>query len=129
MYHVEITNNQGYSFTVKSADYEFSVDAKGKGFTPPDTLLASLGSCIGVYIRKYFEGAKLDLGEFKVTLEAELTKEPPICLREIRVNIDLKGANIEERRKKPLLDFIRNCPVHTTLKINPRVDINLVQEE
>ena len=126
MYHVEITGKQSYSFTVKAGDSEFSVDAKGKGFTPPDTLLASLGSCIGVYIRKYFEGAKIDLGEFKVIVEAELTKEPPVALREIKVSVDLRGANLEERRKKPLLDFLKNCPVSTTLKINPRVDINLV---
>lgn len=51
MYHVDIENNADSSFTVKSRDYEFIIDTKGKGITPPDTLLASIGSCIGVYSR------------------------------------------------------------------------------
>ena len=52
MYHVDMTNTGDYFFKVKSKDYEFSVDIKGKGITPPDALLASLGSCVGVYVRK-----------------------------------------------------------------------------
>lgn len=51
MYNVNITNNGDYLFNVKSKDYEFNVDVKGKGITPPDTLLASLGTCVGVYVR------------------------------------------------------------------------------
>ena len=53
MYHVDIANAGDYSFSVKSKDYEFIVDVKGKGISPPDTLLASIGTCIGVYLRKY----------------------------------------------------------------------------
>ena len=54
MYKVTIESYGESGFVVKSADYEFIIDNKGKGITPPDTFLASLGSCIGVYIRKYF---------------------------------------------------------------------------
>ena len=66
MYKVEISNKGDSVFNVRSKDYEFNVDTKGKGMTPPDTLLASLGSCMGVYIRKYAEGAKLNIGNFKI---------------------------------------------------------------
>ena len=48
MYHVEVTGTGASAFKVKSKDYEFIIDTKGKGITPADTLLASLGSCIGV---------------------------------------------------------------------------------
>lgn len=45
MYRVEISNKEGYRFNIKSKDYEFKIDVNGSGITPPDTLLASLGSC------------------------------------------------------------------------------------
>lgn len=125
MYSVEITNSKDYLFNVKSKDYEFSVDTKGKGMTPPDTLLASVGTCLGVYIRKYAEGANIELGAFTIKAEADFSKDP-VCFRKIDVTIDLKGAKVDERRKNAMLAFIRNCPVHNTLKANPEVEVKIV---
>ncbi|HTZ11669.1 MAG TPA: hypothetical protein VMD04_04785 [Candidatus Margulisiibacteriota bacterium] len=56
MYKAEITHKEDLSFLVKAEGDEFIVDAKGKAITPPSALLVSLGSCLGVYIRKYAEG-------------------------------------------------------------------------
>jgi len=125
MYHVDITNAGDYSFIVKSKDYEFIVDVKGKGITPPDTLLASLGTCGGIYLRKYAEGVKLTLPEFSISVDAELSKEAPICFRKINVNVDLKGVGLDERRLKALDKFVKNCPVHNTIKNDPEVEIKI----
>ncbi len=126
MYRVEVRPGQDSTFKVKSKDYEFVIDTKGKGINPPDTLLASLASCTGVYLRKYAEGAKLNLGEFLISAEAEFTKEPPLCFKEIKVEIDLKDLELDERRQKALLEFIKNCPVHSTLKASPLVEVRIV---
>ncbi len=88
-------------------------------------LLASLGSCIGVYIRKYFEGAAGSLREFSIGLEAEFRKEKPVCFSLINVSIDLKGTDLDQRRKQAFLAFIRNCPVHNTLKANPSIEFKI----
>ena len=125
MYHVDITNAGDYSFKVKSKDYEFIVDIKGKGVTPPDALLASLGTCVGVYLRKYAEGLKLTLPEFSISVDADFSKEVPICFRKINVNVDLKGMQLDDRRLKALHEFIKNCPVHKTIKNNPEVEIKI----
>ncbi len=125
MYHVDITHRQGFEFGVKSADSELTIDITGKGITPPDTLLASLGSCIGVYIRKYAEGARLPLEGFVIKVQAELCVESPKRFKLITVGIDLKGADLDERRRHSLLEFVRNCPVHHTLEACPSVDIQL----
>ncbi|MDD5595279.1 MAG: OsmC family protein [Candidatus Omnitrophica bacterium] len=126
MYQVEVIHEKDYTFTVKSKNYQFNVDIKGNGITPPDTLLASLGSCIGVYVRKYSEGAKLGIENFSINVTADFSKEPPACFREIKVSLDLKGAQLDERRKKALLEFIKNCPVHHTLEANPRIEIEII---
>lgn len=124
MYSVEISNKNESLFKVRSKDYEFLVDTNGKGVTPPDALLASVGTCIGVYLRKYAEGAKMQLGAFTVKVEAEFSKDP-YCFKTIDVKVELKDMKPDERRIKAMLAFIRNCPVHNTLKANPDINIEI----
>lgn len=129
MYKVDIESNVesgAPAFTVKSAGYEFFIDTKGKGITPPDALLASLGSCIGVYMRKYAHGAGLDLDKFGIIVEAEFCQDSPVRFKSINVSIDLKGNVVDERRKKAFLEFVKNCPVHNTLKNNPNVEVKIL---
>ncbi|MFA5115311.1 MAG: OsmC family protein [Candidatus Omnitrophota bacterium] len=91
--------------------------------SPPDVLPGSLGSCIGVYVRKYLEGAKLAAG-LKLKIEADFPKEPPMCFKEIKVTIYLEGVELDECRLA-MMEFIKNCPVHNTLKASPAISINL----
>jgi len=126
MYRVEVTNTNNSALKVKSKDYEFIMDTKGNGITPPDTLLASLGGCIGIYLRKYLEGYKLATGDFSITVESDLFKNQPVSFKDINVFIDLKGLQIDEHKKERLLEFIKNCPVHNTLETNPHIGIKLV---
>jgi uncharacterized OsmC-like protein len=126
MYRVELSGNSDSKFSVKSGNYEFTIDLKGDGISPPDTLLASLASCIGVYINKYCQGSNLKIGSFGITAEAELSNEKPMGFRQIKVSLDLKGALLDERRKDALLEFIKNCPVHNTLHLNPDIDIKII---
>lgn len=124
MYSVQITNDADYLFKVKSKDYEFFVDTKGSGVTPPDALLASIGTCIGVYLRKYAEGSGIDLRGFMVDVKSEFSKDP-VCFRTIDIAIDLKGLKLDERRIRAMLAFLKNCPVHNTLKANPEINIQI----
>jgi len=123
MYKVEIDNGGDTVFNVKTKDYEFAIDTKGKGSTPPDALLAALGSCVGVYIRKYAEGARLNIGGFTIVVEADFAAEKPLRFKDIKVNVSMQGAGLDERRKRAMLEFVKNCPVHNTLKGNPSVEI------
>ncbi|MDD5478024.1 MAG: OsmC family protein [Candidatus Omnitrophica bacterium] len=125
MYKVQVTHNQDLAFTVKAGESEFIIDAKGKGLTPLDALLAGVGSCLGVYIRKYAQGSKLNLENFKLNVFAELSNESPFSFRKINVDIDLKNSGLDERRQKALLEFIKNCPAHNTLKGNPLIEFKL----
>jgi len=88
MYRVDIKHISAYTFKATSSGNEFTIEAKGEGVSPPSALLASLGSCMGVYIRKYAEGAGLALDNFSLSLEADFSQEPPVSFKEIRVLID-----------------------------------------
>lgn len=125
MYHVQITTTGGYKFNAKSKDAEFSIGLDGKTVTPPDVLLASLGSCMGVYLQKYVDGMKLKIPGFAIDLSAEFSKEAPVCFRKINLQVDLQGAVLDERHKKGLRQFLDNCPVHETLKANPEIAVDI----
>ncbi|MDD5660259.1 MAG: OsmC family protein [Candidatus Omnitrophica bacterium] len=111
MYHVDISNSQDNLFNVRSKDYEFIIDLKGRGITPPEALLASLGTCVGVYLRKYAEGVKLTLPELAISVDADLSKETPICFRKIYVNVGLVifyvPRHVGKRIKPEYLDIAR----------------------
>lgn len=125
MYSVDVSSEQGYNFKVKSKGYEFLIDIDGNGITPPDVLLASLASCVGVYIRKYADGANLGIKTIKVGVEGDLGKAAPYYFRKISVKVRLDGIDLDERRKSALLAFLKNCPVHNTLKMTPEIAIDL----
>jgi putative redox protein len=125
MYKVEVSHNQDMVFTIKTGQSEFVIDAQGQGLTPLDVLLAGLGSCIGVYIRKYAQGSKLELKNFKVNVSAQLGSQSPLSFKLINVQVDLKNPELDERRKRALLEFIKNCPAHNTLKGNPVIEFKL----
>jgi uncharacterized OsmC-like protein len=78
-----------------------------------------------VYVRKYAEGAKLTLPEFSISVDADFSKETPVCFRKININVDLKGTQLDDRRIKAMHEFVKNCPVHNTIKNNPEVEIKI----
>lgn len=126
MYQLEITHEHDLAFTAEIGREKLLIDAKGNGVTPLHALLAGVGSCVGVYIRKYCAGAKLNLENFKIKVYADLSPQPPASFRLIKVDINLAGCLLDERRQKAILDFIKNCPVHNTLKGNPDIEFRIL---
>ena len=125
MYHVDISCKEGSVFEVTSGEAKMTIDQTEKNLGPLPTLLAALGSCVGVYLRRYADNLKLPIKEFSVSVEADLVKEPPVSFRNINVSVDLKGAQLDETKKEGLMRFIQNCPVHNTLHGKPEIDFNL----
>ncbi|MCU0666260.1 MAG: OsmC family protein [Candidatus Omnitrophica bacterium] len=127
MYRVQITNAGSNTFDVKSHNHEFLVDMQGiSGITPADALLVSLGTCLGAYLHKYAQGSPdTGIDAFSINVEADFDKESPVCFRKIYISIDLKGVKLDPRRMKAMVDFIKNCPVHNTLKSNPELEIRV----
>ncbi|MHB9155220.1 MAG: OsmC family protein [Endomicrobiales bacterium] len=125
MYHVAVTSTEGTEFRVRSADSEFVIDTGTKGNSPVDHLLASLGACVGYYLRIYNSKHDLGIREFEVRVEGELARERPARFKEIRVQVDLKGVHLDEEKSRSLAGFIRSCPVHSTLSQSPEIQIGL----
>lgn len=125
MYHVDVSCKEGSVFDVTSGEAKMTIDLTGKNLGPLPTLLAALGSCVCVYLRRYADNLKLPIKEFSVSVEADLTKDNSPGFRKIAVSIDLKGAQLDEQKMEGLTRFIKNCPVHNTLHGNPEIGFDI----
>ncbi len=125
MYHVDVNCKEGSVFDVTSGEAKMTIDSTGNNMSPLHTLLAALGSCVGVYLRRYADNLKLPIKEFSVCIESDLVKDNTPGFRWINVSIDLKGAPLDDAKKEGLMRFIQNCPAHNTLRGNTEIDFNL----
>jgi uncharacterized OsmC-like protein len=126
MYEINIENKRDSVYNVISEGHAYKIDSAEKGMGPLATLLAGLGSCVGVYLNRYLEGAKLPVDSFKINVKADLSSDKPVSFREIKVTVDLKGAKIDEGRREAMTRFVKNCPVHNTLKGNPGIGVEIL---
>ena len=133
MYEITVDYEGAYKYRAASRDCIVSVSLpkegmSADGITPPDLLLASIGSCLAVYLERYLTGAAIPFHTFSIHVTSEICKESPHYLKNIDSRIEIQGASLDEKRKKALLDFVRNCPVHNTLIHNPTVSIALTSD-
>ncbi len=127
MYKVQVKNKGKSEVYVKSQSGEFTVDTDAKtAVAPLDTLLAALGSCMSFYIRKFAQSANIQMDLFTLDVEADLVSDKGYRFKDIKVSIDLDGAVIDDIKKQSLVQFVKNCPVHNTLRNMPEIDIKVV---
>lgn len=124
MYKASIENRGDTRSYATTRQGSFVLDTNGNGANPIDTLLASLCSCLGHYVRDYL----VDLGfghcGFSIAAEAGVAKETA-SLAEIQVRIDLGGVKLDGQQTAALLKFVENCKVHRILKVNPGVRVTI----
>ncbi len=96
------------------------------GMTPPELLLASLGSCAAFYAAQYLKVRKLAENGVEVTVSAEKLKRPARIgdfLIHVRCPVPLT-----EEQKQGMLRSVHQCLVHNTLTTSPQVAIELTVE-
>lgn len=94
-----------------------------EGMTPPDFLLASLGSCIGFYALQYLKTRGLNMAGLQVRVAAEKALNPA---RLAKFRIDVETLELpDERHREGLLRSAKRCLIHHTLENPPEIDIRI----
>jgi uncharacterized OsmC-like protein len=109
-----------------TVNIQFPKPSSIEAIEPIPMMLGALGGCFAVYLERYLVGKKMEFKGFDINLKSEPTKEAPIYLKVIDVNIKVSGLKIDKEGKEELLRFVSNCPLHTTLHHNPTVNIDLI---
>jgi putative redox protein len=93
------------------------------GMTPPELLLASLGTCAAFYALQYLRSRKLPTESLNVKVSAEKSTEPPA--RMDRFEIDVTVPALDNRHQEGIKRAIEKCLIHNTLTHTPQVEVAL----
>lgn len=113
-------------FAVQARGHELVCDqpldngGSDAGMSPPEFLLASLGTCAGFYAVQYLRTRSLPTEGLEVRISAEKALGPPrLASFEIEVTI----PEIGERHKEGVLRAVKSCLIHNTLLNSPVIGI------
>jgi uncharacterized OsmC-like protein len=93
------------------------------GMTPPEFLLASLGTCAGYYALQYLKTRQLSVEGLVVKVEAGKAAQPA-RMDNFRIFIDVPGLN-DARHREGIVRAAKNCLVHNTMVHAPSIEITL----
>jgi putative redox protein len=94
-----------------------------EGMTPPELLLASLGSCAGFYAAQYLKKHKLAPEGTRVRVSADKVKDPP-RMDNFRIFVEVPVA-FGDKDRAGIVDAVHHCLVHNTLLHPPRITLEV----
>ena|SRR5215472_16164847 len=94
-----------------------------EGMTPPELMLASLGSCAAFYAVQYLKARKLATGGVEVTVLAEKLKSPS-RLGDFRIEVDCP-VPLTDEQQAGMVRSVHSCLIHNTLMSVPEIAIEL----
>jgi len=94
-----------------------------EGMTPPELMLASLGSCAAFYAVDYLKRQKLAVDGLKVQVTATKAKNPA-RLDSFKIDLDVP-AILSEEQVKGMEDAVHRCLIHNTLLHPPMIALEV----
>lgn len=100
------------------------IDNRGedKGMTPPEFMLAALGSCAAYYAVEYLNARGLETKDLTVRVAAEKHRQPA-RLGSFRIEVHVPG--LEEQHRTGVMRAVRACLIHNTLLAPPSIEIEI----
>jgi uncharacterized OsmC-like protein len=120
----------GLTFRTRVRGHELLCDqppengGQDAGMSPPEFLLASLGTCAGFYTAQYLKTRNLPAAELKVKVTAEKAADKPARLGSFRIEVTVPGL-VDERHREGVLRAVKSCLIHNTLMHPPAIEIAL----
>ena len=95
-----------------------------EGMTPPELLLASLGSCAGYYAAQYLRKNKLATEGTRVRVTCEKVKDPLARMTNFVIEVDAP-VDLNEAQRKGVEEAVEHCLVHNTLLRTPKIALKV----
>jgi putative redox protein len=112
----------GVQFEIKARQHTIVSDQPAEnggfdeGMTPPELLLASLGSCAGFYAAQYLKKNKLAPEGTVVRITADKLKDPA-RIGNFHIEVDVPGE-LSDKDREGIEQSVHHCLIHNTL-LNP----------
>jgi len=125
-----IVNHLGaVQFEIKARQHVIACDQPvenggyDEGMTPPELLLASLGSCAGFYAAAYLKKHKLAEAGTRVRVTADKVK-PPARIDNFVIEVEAPVELTPEQRRG-VEDAVHHCLIHNTLLNPPKISLEI----
>src|ERR1700732_1004095 len=118
-------------FEIKARQHTIACDQPAEnggydeGMTPPELLLASLGSCAGFYAAQYLRKYKLASEGTRVRVTADKVKDPA-RVDNFRIEIETP-IELTEQHRAGVERAVHHCLIHNTLLHPPQIRIDVKQ--
>jgi uncharacterized OsmC-like protein len=126
---VRIEHLGGVQFEIKARQHKIACDQPAEnggfdeGMTPPELLLASLGSCAGFYAAQYLKKYKLVSEGTRVRVTADRVKNPA-RMDNFRTEVEIPWA-FSEQHRNGIEEAIHQCLIHNTLLHPPKIGLEV----
>jgi uncharacterized OsmC-like protein len=126
---VKVSHLGNVKFSIQSRSHSILCDqpaengGEDSAMTPPELMLASLGSCAAFYAVQYLKTRNLADRGVEVTVTAEKLK-PPARLGNFRIQVECP-VPLTEEQTAGLTRSVQSCLIHNTLLSSPKIEIEL----
>ena len=126
---VSVEHLGGVQFEIKARQHTIVCDQPpenggfDEGMTPPELLLASLGSCAGFYAAMYLKKHKLSTEGTRVHVTAEKAKAPA-RLEDFRITVEVP-TEFSADQKRGIEEAVHQCLIHNTLLNPPQISLEI----
>jgi len=130
---VKITHLDQVRFNIQAGSHSIVCDqpadngGEDSGMTPPELMLASLGSCAAFYAVQYLKTRNLAQTGVEVTVTAEKLKQPA-RLGNFKIQV-VFPVSLTEEQTEGLMRSVHHCLIHNTLLSPPEISIELSTRE
>jgi uncharacterized OsmC-like protein len=130
---VKVSHLDHVKFSIESRSHTILCDQPAEnggedaGMTPPELLLASLGSCAAFYAVQYLKTRNLAQSGVEVSVTADKLKQPA-RLGNFRIHV-VCPVPLSKEQTEGLMRSVHHCLVHNTLLTPPQIEIELAIPE
>ena len=98
----ESTNPSGHNLFIDAGEES---GGKGEGYRPKALMLSGLAGCSGLDVAALIKKMKLDVADFKIEIDANLTEEHPKFYDKVAMNFHFFGDNLDEKKLQRAVDL------------------------
>jgi len=121
---VKHLGNVGFTATTRGhsvvCDQPVEQGGADAGMTPPEFLLAALGTCAGYYAVQYLKARSLACPDLEIKVSAEKASQPA---RLASFHIEVLAPSLDPHHEAGLHRAVEKCLIHNTLLHTPAIEI------
>ena len=127
---VKVTHLGQVKFNIQSRTHSIFCDQPTENggedcaMTPPELMLASLGSCAAFYAVQYLKSRNLGDSGVEVSVKAEKLKGPA-RLGNFKIHVE-HPLVLDREHTEGMMRSVKHCLIHNTLLTPPEIEIELV---